>query len=247
MTLRMIDESSWQARTWTAARLKAAGVQVVAVKATEGTDYASGYDGWQTDQARSAGCVVMHYHLARYGSSQAEADSFARHLDGEGKLGDLVMLDNEANFIEALNPTAAAAWVSAFIKEIKRLTGAPAVIQYTSRDPITRGYFTGIREPLFLADPGASPKAPPIIPGWPVSFLQYTTRTDGGTVTDVDCAYFGTVGQLRKLAIPGPAPAPKPTPENPRRVVIGTPAPSLACLAYCVHINPSTIILSTCA
>ena len=202
MTLRMIDESSWQARTWTAARLKAAGVQVVAVKATEGTSYGSPDYLWQYDQARSAGCEVISYHLARYGDSQHEAQFFDARAYHEP--GDILMLDNEAQYITALNAASASAWVSAWTKEVKRLTGAPAVIQYTSRYPVDQGYFHGIREPLFLADPGANPAAPPIVPGWPVSFLQYTARTDQGMQTDVDAAYYGSVEQLRKLGIPQP-------------------------------------------
>ena len=160
MTLRMIDEASYQGRTWDAARLKAAGVQVVAVKATEGVVYTNPDYLWQVGQARDSGAIVMHYHLARYGNSSDEARWFIDHL--AARPGDLVMLDNEANLIEALTPTAASAWTSAFTKEVKKLTGAPAVVQYTSRDPIDRGYLSGVfgKEPLFLADPGADPAHP---------------------------------------------------------------------------------------
>ena len=244
MTLRMIDEASYQGRTWDTGALKAAGIQVVAVKATEGTTYANPDYAWQVTQAENAGCAVMHYHVARYTDSQAEAEWFVHH---SGMLaGDLVMLDNEAQYIEALGPAAAAAWVSAFIKEVKRLTRAPSVVIYTSADPVTRGFFQGIagKEPLFLAWPGANPARPPAPPGgWLLSFLQYTTRTSAGVSTDVDCAYFGTLAQLRKLAIPAPV-VPVPPPAGPtREVASGTD--SIAELAKRYARKPSDIILAT--
>ncbi len=209
MSLSMIDESSWQSRAWTTAALKAAGVQVVAVKATEGTTYASPDYLWQVGQARAAGCAVIHYHLARYGDAPAEAAWFLDHADL--RAGELVALDNEAQYIEIIPAGTASAWVFAWTGIVKGHSKAPAVIQYTSDDPIRGGWLESVRgqEPLWLAWPGANPASPPSpARAWLLSILQFGTRP-GPVTTDVDCAYFGTLAQLRKLAIPA-APAPPP-------------------------------------
>lgn len=207
MTLAMIDESVYQARAWPAAALRSAGIKVVAVKATEGTTYVNPNHDWQVNEARAAGCVVMHYHLSHYSSSGGEADYFLTHAHVGP--GDLVMNDNEANLIEALQPIEASAWVSAFTKDLRKLTRTQAVVQYTSRDPITRGYLDSVKgkEPLFVAEPGASPASPQPVPGWLISFLQYGTRSSSAGPTDADAAYFGSLAQVRKLGVPqGPAP-----------------------------------------
>lgn len=206
MTLKMIDQASYQGRAWTAAALKAAGIAVVAVKATEGTSYTNPDYLWQIGQARAAGCVVMHYHLARYGDSQAEAAWFHAHADV--RPGELVALDNEAGYITAFPPAVSAAWVWAWTKQTKALTGTRAVVQYTSAYPASGGYLASVagREPLWLAWPGADPARPPAAPlGWLLSFLQYGTRNQP-VPTDADSAYFGTVQQLRTLGVPAQPP-----------------------------------------
>ena len=224
MTMVMIDEASYQAHAWTAAALRAAGILVAAVKCTEGTGYVNPDYGWQVGECRGAGVVVIHYHLARYGQAVTEAQYF--HASSDVRQGELVMLDNEAALITALPSASASAWVADWGGEVKGLTRAPAVVEYTSTGPVAGGYLDSVKgkEPLFAAILGADPAVqPPPVDGWMVSFLQYGVRpSPGGGQTDADSAFFVTMAELAKLAVPAAGPV---------RHVAGAGLPSLEAVA----------------
>lgn len=203
--LNMLDEASYQGQQWTAAALRGAAVQVVAVKASEGLTYLNPDHSWQVGQARAAGCTVMHYHLIHpeLGDAfDAEAQFFT--AAAAAAPGDLLAYDCEPEFIDGhIAAAACSSWVHGLSMSL-RATGASPVC-YATGVLISGGYLESVRDidPLWYAYPGANPASPPTPPEpWLVSFLQYGQRSG----TDVDSAYFGDAAQLAKLAIPLLAP-----------------------------------------
>lgn len=204
--LRMIDQADYQKTYWTAAALRINGIQVVAIKVTEGIGYENPYYGWQLSQARLAGCAVMHYHLAHPESHGAHEEAGYFFSKVKAAPGDLIMLDAEAQIFTSIPATAASAWTAQWCELAHARFGCPAVI-YTSGAPIGNGALESVRgkNPLFYAYPGANPDHPPAPPmPWLVSFLQYGVNTrwappDG---TDMDVAYFDGFRHLAELAIP---------------------------------------------
>lgn len=208
--MQMIDEASYQGLYWTADRLRANGIQVVAVKATEGTTYQNPYHDQQVTAARAAGCAVMHYHLSHPGNVLAELQNFNGHAKAQP--GDLIMYDFEPQFWNAVPPAQCSSAVGQWAAASQGHFRAPTVI-YTPGDPIATGRLESVRgrNPLFYAVPGADPNRPPAPPRpWLISFLQYTQRQG----TDIDVAYFNDRAQLAKLAIPRPTPPPPPAPSR---------------------------------
>lgn len=204
-SLRMIDESAFQTTYWTSAALRVNRIQVVAIKVTEGLGWYSSYYTWQLQQARLAGCAVMHYHLAHpeTNSAKAEADYFFSKV--KAAPGDLIALDVEPQIFGTIPATAGSSWAGQFSADVHTKFGVLPVI-YSAGSTIGDGGLESVRgkNPLWYADPGASPSSPPAPPmPWLISFLQYSTNprwSSGGT--DVDAAYFGSLSQLAELAIP---------------------------------------------
>jgi lysozyme len=116
------------------ARLKAQGIAVVYLKATEGVHFADGTFAARRTAANKNGIAVGAYHFARPDSSDAvtQARAFAKAV---GKLGvhDLrPALDFEAS-ASTLSPVQMVAWARQFNQEVKRLLGAlPVFYTYTS-------------------------------------------------------------------------------------------------------------------
>src|SRR5215472_1411254 len=211
LPMKMIDEASYQGNEWTPARLQAAGIQIVAVKATEGIGYLNPFYAAQVTAARVAKCAVMHYHVAHPANpSDKEFDYFESHaLAGPG---DLIMVDCEPQ-IFTLPPAVQSAWLENFTRFISSKWPGVTPVIYETGILISDGSTESVRDrlPLFLAVPGADPANPPAPPQpWLLSFLQYGEAAG----TDQDAAYFGSLAQLQKLAIPLPAPRP-PVPPMP--------------------------------
>lgn len=83
----VVDESSWQ---WQGAapdyaKIKAAGVDGIMVKATQGTWYVNPYLARALDGARAAGLLVGAYHFAEpyRNTAEAEAQFFLKALSGQ--------------------------------------------------------------------------------------------------------------------------------------------------------------------
>ena len=205
MTLKMIDESAYQTSYWTAAALRVNQIQVVAVKATEGVGWFSSYYTWQVQQARLAGCAVMHYHLAHPETNSAAQEVAFFASKAKPQPGDLIVLDVEPQIFSLIPASAGSTWAGQFSADIKAKYGVLPVI-YSAGSTIGDGGLESVRgkNPLWYAYPGANPSSPPAPPKpWLISFLQYTTNpnwSSGGT--DVDVAYFSDKAQLGDLAIP---------------------------------------------
>lgn len=200
--LKMIDESSYQSHQWTASALKASRIQVVMVKATEGTGYTSPDYGWQVGQARQAGCVVGHYHLihAETNTAAAEIAYLRNAVSKQARPGDLISYDVEPQFIQKISAGAGSAWIGAFSKALHSAFGASPIC-YTANSTIGGGWLESVRgrDPLWLAWPGANPSSPPApARPWVVSFLQYGLIKG----TDADSAFFSSPAGLAKLGIP---------------------------------------------
>lgn len=199
--LPMIDEASFQGLEWTPARLDAHGIKLVAVKATEGLDYANPFRADQVAAARHAGCTVMHYHVGHPELNAPEPEVSFFLARAAAMPGDLIALDCEPQFFTLPGGQPRAQWVGGWTADAHEATSATPVT-YCADDQITDGSMEAVRGklPLWLAWPGADPARPPApARPWLVSFLQYGQR-DG---TDLDSAYFGTLADLGKLAIPG--------------------------------------------
>lgn len=205
MSLSMIDESAYQASFWTAAALKVNGIKVVAIKVTEGIGWFSSYYAWQLQQARNAGCVVLHYHLAHPETNSAanEMKYFVSKVTPQP--GELIVLDVEPQIFTLIPATAASTWVSQFSGLVKSQWGVLPVI-YSAGSTISNGGLESVRgkNPLWYAFPGANPASPPAPPKpWLISFLQYSVNSKwSSSGTDVDAAYFSSKSQLAPLAIP---------------------------------------------
>jgi lysozyme len=79
MTLRAIDISHYQG-TPDFNAVKAAGIALVFVKATQGTTYIDPTFAINRDHARSAGLTVGFYHFANATDPIAEANFFANNV-----------------------------------------------------------------------------------------------------------------------------------------------------------------------
>jgi len=240
MTLAMIDQASFQGHYWTAAHLTAAHIEVVAVKATEGTGYVNPDYGWQVGEARAAGCVVMHYHLIHpeLNGPGAEVAWFHRHA--QARPGDLVAYDCEPQFVQKVSTIAGSAWVKSFSQQAWAAFGHPSVVCYTPGTLIAGGWLESVRgiDPLWYASPGANPASPPVpARPWELSFLQYGVR--GQVATDADCAYFGSSGGLEILAIPAAA--------QKNHAVTADGSQSLIQLATPLGITPAEVLWLTAA
>lgn len=205
MSLSMIDESAFQASFWTAAALKVNGIKVVAIKVTEGVGWFSSYYAWQLQQARNAGCVVLHYHLAHPETNSAAAEFTYFLSKVKAAPGDLIVLDVEPQIFTLIPATAGSTWVSQFSGDVKTKWGTLPVI-YSAGSTISDGGLESVRgkNPLWFASPGANPDNPPAPPKpWLISFLQYGVNSKwSASGTDIDAAFFSGKTQLGPLAIP---------------------------------------------
>jgi GH25 family lysozyme M1 (1,4-beta-N-acetylmuramidase) len=204
--LRMIDESAYQSSYWTAAALRINGVKVVAIKVTEGVGWFSNYYTWQLQQARLAGCAVVHCHLAHPEANSAADEAAYFFSKVKAEPGDLVALEAVAAIYRLIPPVAASSWTAQFSGDVKEHFGVLPVV-FSAGSTIGDGALESVRDrnPLWFASPGANPDSPPAPPRpWLVSFLQYTVnhRWAPPNGTDVDVAYFAGFKQLAKLAIP---------------------------------------------
>ncbi len=186
----------------------ASGQSFTVIKATESTTYTNPYAVTDLVGARAAGLVVGLYHYANPAvSATAQADSFARQVNGIGGTMLPPVLDLEAT--GGLSPTALISWTSAFLTRVQRDTGripmiysgpyfwstAMAGSKAFARYPLWEAHYTTAAEPSAVG-------------GWPRWTLwQYSNGTFGspaavpGIPARVDRDRFGrTKAQLAALA-----------------------------------------------
>jgi GH25 family lysozyme M1 (1,4-beta-N-acetylmuramidase) len=127
-----IDVSHWQGTiNWT--KVAAAGKKFAFVKATQNTTFLDPLYATNRTGARSAGVFVGAYHYAKPSSTAGDAVAEARWFVSNTvwAANDLrPALDLET--AGGLGVSALRQWVRAWLGEVYRLTGRPAII-YTSR------------------------------------------------------------------------------------------------------------------
>lgn len=138
----IVDVSSFQHPngapiTWPA--VKAAGVQGVIIKATQGTTYTNPYYASDVAGATSVGLPVIAYHFAAFMTAQAEARYFLSVAGSRAKV-----LDSETN--------TTATWQNDFLAALG--FALTTELDYGSASTLPSG---AIRSLLWIADYGTKP------------------------------------------------------------------------------------------
>ncbi len=182
----IIDLSHWEAPIDFAA-IKAAGIEAVILKCTQGTTFVDPTFAARSATAVASGLLVGAYHFFTDEDAGRQVDWFLQHSCSLPVLA----LDFEP---EPTN-TALEAIASAMAKELNTRTGRWPLL-YTGRWTIPVTDLSLAKCPLWLASWGTNPVPPP---GWTTwTFWQYTAT---GTVPGVPGAcdrsrFAGTVGEL---------------------------------------------------
>lgn len=205
--LNMRDVSSWQGAL-TVSDIRNLGVQIIAIKFTEGTGYLSPVAQSDWVNAEAAGDVVrMAYHFFHPSVSvPGQVRFFLDSVKNAGlESGDMLMLDLEST--DGMPAMEVAAAAREFCSLAESEVHAPVIV-YTYINFAETGNCDGLgNNPLFIADPSSPPGKPRVPHPWSLwSFHQY------GVIRgiDADLANFGTVDQLAKLGVfvePPPPPA----------------------------------------
>lgn len=197
------------------------------IKATEGLTFVDPDFERNWGAAKSEGIIRGAYHyLHPDDSGPQQADFFLRHANPQP--GDLVMVDVETylnSAKRAMTPQQVAACAVGFADIVRAKTGAWPVV-YTDQSMAEGGFLSTVGQcPSFIANPSHVKLPSPIGPWHLVSFVQTGQR---GVDTD---EFYGTVEQLRRLAVahpvpteppaPHPAPAPAPAPAPHPDVLVG--------------------------
>ncbi len=206
-----IDVSSWQGTVDWATVAKTATFAYV--KATEGTTYLSATFATQYSGAKAAGLYTGAYAFARPDApALAQADYFIDHANvaRDGKTLPL-MLDLEWPYklsgayvapypCYGLSTTAMVAWIRVFVDEVRRRTGAPAVI-YTAANwwnPCTGGTTAFSDQLLSVASFSSTP--PTALPTSWSSWSLWQYAASGALPGDQD-VFNGTLAQLKRTTI----------------------------------------------
>ena len=216
-SVKGVDVASWQQDpncqtplNWS--QVRGAGYSFALVKATEGTTYTNPCFNAQYNGAKGAGMYTAAYAFARPDSNTPvqQADYLMQNAQfvNDGKTLPL-MLDLEGpgsgDACWAHSTAYLAAWVRAFVNEVRAKSGKPMII-YTSAgwwNQCLSGY-TGSFTDQWLDVASWTTAANPTLPaGWSVwTFWQYTsTGTVAGIKGAVDLdVYKGSISQLAQLA-----------------------------------------------
>ncbi|NJP47274.1 glycoside hydrolase family 25 protein [Actinacidiphila epipremni] len=188
MTVNGIDVASYQSSDYATK-----GLDFVVVKATEGSGYVNPKHAGQVATARSHGLVVGHYHFARPGSVNAQADYFLAHAGA--KPGDFLALDWEDAGVSNANKDA-------WLKHVKSKAPDHRVVLYCNRDFwLHRDTTSYCADGLWIADPSAPKGHPRVQHPW--LFHQYSEA--GGL--DHNVGNFAGRAALRTWAAKGAAAA----------------------------------------
>lgn len=220
--LNGVDVASFQhpngaAINW--ADVAAAGYHFAAIKATEGNYYTNPYYAKDAADALAAGMYVAAYHFANPNSSNgtptAQAD-YAVHNAGNYKVGghylplelDLEYDPYSSNECYGLSPSQMVSWISAFMTEATKLTGAAPII-YTPRDwwDACTGNSTAFGGDVLWV-PAYSAGTPGTLPaGWNTwTMWQYTSSGSvNGISGPVDLDYFSGSPEAEQTTVNTPA------------------------------------------
>lgn len=212
-TVAGIDVSAGQGNiNWSS--VYGAGYRYAYVSAADGVDqnpyFASQYDG-----ARNAGLLRGAYFFAEpvFESGTTHADWFLNQIgyvaDGSTLPPELDVEQNPNQpGCDGLSSSTWITYVSTFVAEVKKRTGADAVI-YTNPDTWTSCLADTTQfhttNPLWVADYGVS--SPTLFGGWTYyTFWQYGGGAVAGVSGNADLDTFsGSMTQLRKFAPGAPA------------------------------------------
>ncbi|MBM9510001.1 glycoside hydrolase family 25 protein [Actinacidiphila acididurans] len=135
-----------------------AGLAFVLIKATEGGGYVNPRYTSQLAAARAGNVVPGHYHFARPGGMQAQADFFLRKISL--KPGDVLALDWEDTGVSSADKDA-------WIKYVQAKAPAHQVLLYCNRDFwLNRDHSSFAGDGLWIADPDAPAGHPRIQHAW---------------------------------------------------------------------------------
>lgn len=207
------------------AKVKAAGISFVFLKATEGATYKDPTYDDNYAQAKAHGIAVGAYHFFRPGvSTKSQVDNFVAAIKklNPGDLPPVLDAENPVLW-EGLSAKTAADKCVAFMDAVKSQLGATPVLYAGSffiRDQLG-GDARLAAYPLWLAQYRKNdPAVPKPYATW--TFWQHTeSGTCPGITGNCDMNVFnGTLEQLAKLTIPTPAKAGEgvaPRSKKPRR------------------------------
>jgi hypothetical protein len=202
---RAVDVASYQHPEgqpikWT--EVKAAGIEIAFIKATEGRTYVNPFFVNDAKQALAAGIVVVPYHFVT--AAQGELENFVETCALVGHPFPEVMLDAET---AGITPP----YLTGLCNSL-RFLGVKRVWLYMDRDFVDRGFSECITPdtPLFLAWPDA-PENATSYHGIPLGAIQWGQGDVPGILAavDLDIVYLDPI-----TAEPAPQPAP-PSPPSP--------------------------------
>jgi lysozyme len=204
--LNGIDVSSYQGTiNW--ASVKAAGIQFVSTKATEGVTYTDPTLRENWAGLEREGITRCAYHFAHPSISAVDqAHYFVNAVEAVGgyKNSSTLQFMLDLEDADGLSPAAVWEWVQSFMSTLQTLTGRPGIIYtgyYFWRDNVGNPT-NNLNAPLWIAAYDAKPLIPS---AWKYyTFWQYD---DNGRITgingNVDVDYLeGDAAQLEELCFP---------------------------------------------
>jgi GH25 family lysozyme M1 (1,4-beta-N-acetylmuramidase) len=191
------------------------------IKVTEGSYYVNRYYARDSTAAQAAGMFVAPYAFAipNYSTGTRQAD-YAIHASGYAPDGNMLapVLDIEydpyagldgsraGSWCYGLRPARMVAWITAFVAEVRRLTGQLPIIYTTAQwwNRCTRGSQEFSSDPLWIAGNNAADSAPVMPAAWRSwAFWQYTYQASvPGISVRTDASFLSS----RALELPAPAP-----------------------------------------
>lgn len=191
------------------AKVKASGIQVVYIKATEGTSFKDSTLNKNYQNAKANGLKVGFYHFFRASNEENARQQARFFVDTINGLDYDCRLALDLETTQNLNKNTLSNLAKIFMDELKRLTGKDGVIYtytYFARDNIT-GVLSGY--PLWIAHYGVStPGNNPIWNSW-IGFQYSDTGSIAGISGDVDLDEF-----TREILLDETNPVPENKPEQ---------------------------------
>lgn len=134
-----------------------AGHRLLALKATEGTDYTWGDHKRLADEWHHLGGVVWHYHFARPGDPLGQANRFLAAVAACFKPGDVLILDAEV-------PGVDGKFTTTFLNRVHAMRGNTPLGIYGSAYFLRDNHIRPVHEALLWL--AGYPTFPFMPPGW---------------------------------------------------------------------------------
>lgn len=162
----VIDISHWSGLNLDFKKAKAAGIQGIFHKCTQGTRYVDPRFVINRQSILDAGLLFGAFH---FGTGTDTAKNQADYFLETAKQGDLLALDFEPN---PKGPTMTIGQAVEFCLEVERATGRPLII-YTGAPMLPAAVkLNANTRPLWFAQYAPTPSRAPS--GWPLSLWQYS-------------------------------------------------------------------------